>query len=102
MAHTVRLEHDAVAQLAAIEDYVTDQADQRTATNFVARILNACNGLGTFPHRGRSRDDIRPGLRITGYRRRVTIAFTVDDTTAIVTIVGVFYGGQDWESHLIQ
>ena len=28
------------------------------------------------------------------------VAFTVDDVAQHVSIVGVFYGGQDWESHL--
>ena len=43
------------------------------------------------------RDDIRPGLRITNYRRRAVIAFEVDDTTRTVAILGVFYGGRDYE-----
>jgi toxin ParE1/3/4 len=42
------------------------------------------------------RDDIRPGLRIVGFERRVTIAFSVDDGR--VTILRVFYGGRDWEN----
>jgi hypothetical protein len=32
-----------------------------------------------FPERGRRRDDLRPGLRIIGFGRRVTIAFHVAD-----------------------
>jgi toxin ParE1/3/4 len=44
------------------------------------------------------RDDIRPGLRVVGFERRVTIAFAVGE--AGVTIVRVFYGGQDWEEAL--
>jgi plasmid stabilization system protein ParE len=43
--------------------------------------------------RGAARDDIRPGVRLTHHRKRTTIAFTVNDST--VTILGVFYGGQD-------
>ena len=35
------------------------------------------------------------GLRIIGFERRITIAFTVDDSQ--VTILRVFYGGKDWE-----
>ena len=41
------------------------------------------------------RDDLRPGLRITGFRRRVTVAFSVDEDR--VMILRLFYGGQDWE-----
>jgi toxin ParE1/3/4 len=38
---------------------------------------------------------LRPGLRTIGFRRRVTIAFAVE--AEVVTIIGVFYGGQDFE-----
>ncbi|WP_306121016.1 hypothetical protein [Roseitalea sp. MMSF_3504] len=41
------------------------------------------------------RDDLLPGLRIVGFERRITIAFTIDDDT--VTFLRFFYGGQDWE-----
>jgi len=57
-----------------------------------------CEGLQTFPHRGIRRDDIRPGLRVTHYRKRSVIAFVVDDDR--VSILGVYYGGQDYETAL--
>ena len=37
-----------------------------------------------------------PGLRTTGFERRVTIAFVVASDT--VLIEGIFYGGQDFEA----
>ncbi|GJH12725.1 hypothetical protein CBA19CS11_27825 [Caballeronia novacaledonica] len=54
--------------------------------------------LHAFPQRGVARDDLISGLRITHFRKRAIIAYLVDD--AIVSIVGVFYGGQDYESAL--
>lgn len=48
--------------------------------------------------RGQARDDIRPGLRVLGFRRRVLIAFTVSDES--VEVIGVYYGGRDWETLL--
>lgn len=48
--------------------------------------------------RSRCRDDVRPGLRITNYRKRAVIAFDVAGD--LVSIVGVFYGGQDYETIL--
>ena len=45
-----------------------------------------------------SRDDVRPGLRITGYRKRVLIAYAVD--AEALSIIGIFYGGQDYETLL--
>jgi toxin ParE1/3/4 len=46
-----------------------------------------------FPERGRRRDDLRRGLRIVGFGRRVTIAFHVADDR--ITIDRILYGGRD-------
>lgn len=88
----------AVAQLEALYRYIADDSGARRARDFVGAILEYCDGLESFPLRGTRRDDIRPGLRIIGFRRRVTIAFMVDDEA--VTILGVFYGGQDYGTAL--
>jgi toxin ParE1/3/4 len=57
-----------------------------------------CESLCVFPLRGTRRDDVRPGLRITNYRKRAVIAFAVDEN--VVSIIGIFYGGQDYETML--
>lgn len=44
---------------------------------------------------GVARDDLRPGLRIIGFRGRAVIVFNVRDET--VVILGVYYGGRDYE-----
>lgn len=62
--------------------------------------MTYCETLSTFPHRGAQRSDIRPGLRITDYRRRAVIAVEVNDATRVVSVLGVFYGGRDFESAL--
>ena len=46
------------------------------------------------------RDDIRPGLRTSSYKKRAVIATYVDDETQQITILGVFYGGQDYDTIL--
>ncbi|MCC7229233.1 MAG: type II toxin-antitoxin system RelE/ParE family toxin [Fimbriimonadaceae bacterium] len=71
----------------------TDIADR-----FTEAIVQFCESLSTFPRRGNKRDDVRPGLRVTHYRKRVIIAFVVD--ADLVSILGVFHGGQDYESIL--
>jgi toxin ParE1/3/4 len=68
------------------------------AARYTDSIVTFCESLQTLPHRGIQRDDIRPGLRITNYRKRVAIAFDVDADQ--VSILGVFYGGQDYETAL--
>ena len=60
--------------------------------------MSYCEGFATCPHRGTTRDDIRTGLRITNYKKRAVIAFAVD--AQCVSILGVFYGGQDFETIL--
>ena len=44
------------------------------------------------------RDDIRPGLRVINYKKRTVIAYAV--LNDLVSILGVFYGGQDYETVL--
>jgi toxin ParE1/3/4 len=70
------------------------------AEDFVGGIVADCLSLSAFPERGTKRDDIRPNMRVKGYRRRVSIAFSVDAESAMVAIHGVFYGGQDFERSL--
>jgi toxin ParE1/3/4 len=48
--------------------------------------------------RGTPRDDVGKGLRITTYKKRAVIAFSVDDD--LLSILGVYYGGRDYESVL--
>ena len=87
---------EAEAQLAAIYVYIAGQASPAIAERFTGSIVDYCEALTTFPHRGMQRDDLRPGLRILGFRRRVTIALEVEGDR--VTIIGVFYGGRDFEA----
>jgi toxin ParE1/3/4 len=54
--------------------------------------------LDIASERGVLRDDIRPGLRVAGFERRLTVAFSVEAET--VSIYRLFYGGQNWEEVL--
>jgi toxin ParE1/3/4 len=86
----------AERQIDALHEYITTHASESRADSYVGRIAAFCNGLVTFPFRGQQRDDLLPGLRTTGFGRRVTVAFVV--TADSVLIEGVFYGGQDFEA----
>lgn len=98
MTHSVVFGPDAEKQLVALYRHLAVAATPGIAAEYTDAIVAFCEGLQTFPQRGSRRDDIRPGLRIIGFRRRVAIAFAVDGAT--VTILGVFYGGQDHEAAL--
>lgn len=63
-------------------------------------MVGTCEGLALFPLRGVPRDDIRPGLRVTHHKGGTLIAYAVDESTRTVSVLGIFYGGQDYEGAL--
>ncbi|MGB4584501.1 MAG: type II toxin-antitoxin system RelE/ParE family toxin [Rhodoferax sp.] len=89
---------EAMAQVEALYTYVSQAAGPDVASRYTNAIVTYCEGLHTFPLRGMRRDDIRPGLRIANYKKRAVIAFAVEDD--VVSVIGVYYGGQDYESAL--
>ncbi|MEO1089358.1 MAG: type II toxin-antitoxin system RelE/ParE family toxin [Pseudomonadota bacterium] len=92
----VELVPEAQEDLIRLYDWIADAASPDTAIRYIDRIETYCRGLGLASERGQKRDDVRPGLRIVGFERRVTIAFTVSE--ARVTILRLFYGGRNWEA----
>jgi plasmid stabilization system protein ParE len=98
MMHRVVFAPEAESQLVALFFHIAAASSAEIATRYTDAIVEQCEGLKTFPMRGAQRDDVRPGLRIFGFRRRVSIAFEVNDD--VVIILGIFYGGQDLESAL--
>lgn len=98
-AYRVVLTPEALDQVRAIERYIAAASGYPTiAQRYVDALVSFCESLATFPQRGTRRDDIRPGLRLVPYRGTAEVAFVV--TGEQVWIVGVFYGGQDYESAL--
>jgi toxin ParE1/3/4 len=86
-------------QLTELYVYIAEQSGfPDRAHDFTTAIIEHCDGLADAPMLGRARDDLRPGLRTIGFRRRVVIAFAVYEDA--VEIHGVFYGGQDYETDL--
>ncbi len=89
---------EAEDQLSNLYRYIAVATSPGVAERYVNAIIRYCEMLETFPLRGAQRDDIRPGLRITHYKGRTVIVFAVEAQQ--VSIVGVFYGGQDYETAL--
>lgn len=98
MQYTVIFTPEAQEQLAALYRYIAAAASPEIAERYTSAIITYCEGLQTVPHLGTCRDDVRPGLRVTNYKKRAVIAFDVD--AGLVSIIGVFYGGQDYETAL--
>ena len=99
MAYEVIFTPEANRHLAKIYEYIEGESSPETAQRFTNSIVDYCNGFSIFPNRGTQRDDLRHGLRIVGFRRRGVIAIAVK--TNRVFIIGVFYGGQDYEAALL-
>lgn len=89
---------EAEAQLIELFRYIAGAASPGTAAHYTDAIVSYCEGLSMSLLRDTRRDDIRAGLRVTNYKKRTVIAFDVSDET--VSILGIFYGGQDYESLL--
>ncbi|MFZ1988829.1 MAG: type II toxin-antitoxin system RelE/ParE family toxin [Alphaproteobacteria bacterium] len=89
---------EAEAQLTQLYRYIADEASPEIALGFTSAIIDHCESLDQMPHRGVARGDLRPGLRTLSFRGRVLIAYAVGKDT--VTILGIFYGGQDFETLL--
>jgi toxin ParE1/3/4 len=87
---------EAHDDLSRLYDFIDRRAGPQAAMAYTERITSYCEKFANFPQRGTRRDDLRLGLRIIGFERRVTIAFHV--TRERVTIDRVFYGGQNWEA----
>jgi plasmid stabilization system protein ParE len=98
VSYRVVISAEARRQIEAVFDYIREAASPRVARRFTEAIVDQIAKLEDFPLRGSPRDDILPGLRTLGFRKRVTIAFVVE--AAEVSILGVFYGGQDFETLL--
>lgn len=100
MSYRVVFSPEAEEQLAALYGCTADAASPDIAARYTEAIVSYCEGLHTFPLRGTMREDVRPGLRITNYKKRTVIAFEVDTQVEQVSILGLFYGGQDYETYL--
>ncbi|MGJ0502645.1 MAG: type II toxin-antitoxin system RelE/ParE family toxin [Methylocystis sp.] len=79
-------------------DVIAEASSAMRALAYVERLRAFCDRLDYASERGTRRDDIRPGLRIIGFERRVTVAFTVEAERVVV--LRLFYGGANWEDAL--
>jgi plasmid stabilization system protein ParE len=98
MKYSVEFAPEAESQLLALYLHIALTASPDIATDYTDSIIEQCQTLSTFPNRGMKRDDIRPGVRVFGFRKRVSIAFAVVED--VVTILGIYYCGQNFEGLL--
>lgn len=94
-ARRVQFSPETRQDLFQLFDWIATASSVLVAARYAERLEKTCLALNLAAERGHRRDDVRPGLRIMGFERRVTIAFEVSPDT--VTILRLFYGGQNWE-----
>lgn len=94
--YEVLFEAAARQDLRDIFDYINTRAGFDSAERFTTRLVQHCISLSQTPERGTRRDELRPGLRTMGYRKRATIVFKVDRAARKVVILGVYYGGRNY------
>lgn len=87
---------EARIDLLNIYDWIAEAANPAVAVGYIERLENWCMSFDIASERGRAREDIRPGLRVVGFERRLTVAFTVSENEII--ILRLFQGGRDWEN----
>ncbi|MDJ0825051.1 MAG: type II toxin-antitoxin system RelE/ParE family toxin [Rhodobacter sp.] len=87
---------EARDDLFAIYDWITERAGPEVALGYVARLEAFCLNLSIGSERGSLRDDVRTGLRVIGFERRVNVAFVVEETRVVV--LRLFAGGRNWDS----
>jgi len=97
MTYAVIFSTAAEADLFAIYDYIAERAGGAIALRFVESIETYCLAFAHSPERGTRRDELRPGLRTVGFRRRATILFEVDRDARRVVIHGIYYAGRSLE-----
>jgi toxin ParE1/3/4 len=90
----VVLAPEAADDLQGLYDWIAGRASPTVAMGYLDRVERFLAGLSIGAERGHLRSDVRPGLRIIGFERRLTVAFTVDDD--LVTVLRVLRAGQDW------
>ncbi|MDW5315284.1 type II toxin-antitoxin system RelE/ParE family toxin [Rhizobium sp. PL01] len=100
MQYKVLLHPKAEEELNVLYDTLAEKADPVTAWNFVTGIHAFCSKLSDFPERGTERVELAPGLRVIGYKRRVSVAFTVQNENVI--ILGIFYGGRNFTAEILE
>lgn len=82
--------------------FVAEHAGEQAALKASDRADQALASLAERPHAAAPRNEIMPGLRIALFPRSGVIPYLVDDTREEALILGVFYGGQEWDRHILE
>lgn len=97
--YEVFLMPNAIKDLEKIYSYIAEQSGfPERAWAYIQKLKVACQKLEVSPLRGQKRDDLMVGLRIYPLDKRTVAAFLIDETTRVVRVLDIFYGGQDYDA----
>jgi toxin ParE1/3/4 len=93
---------EAQQQLKDLDAWISKAASGEVAQSFVSTILDYIDDILLFPLTGSARGDVRPGIRTSTYKKKTVVAYEVDESSGelVLNILGVFHGGQDWQTQL--
>jgi len=88
----------AEEDLTGLYFYIAEQSGfPDRAIEYLRRLRDYCDALAEFPKRGRERSDLRPGVWVAGFEKRVAIVYVIARQGGI-EVGRVFYGGRDYET----
>jgi toxin ParE1/3/4 len=90
---------DAAGELNDLYDHIADQSGSDMAWTYVSAVRSFLSDLCAFPERGSVRSGAVDGLRIIGFRRRLSIAFVAREKDVLV--LGFFYAGRNIDPGLL-
>lgn len=109
MAYRVIRSEESDRDLEAIFDFLFEAAlgfgeDDATAfqraSSRILEIEDAMIALGDTPHQGTLRADISDDLRSVT-KGRAIFYFDVDDSSRLIRVLAVFFGGQDHQTRML-
>ena len=92
MKYKVRFSPAADRQIDEIYAYIASKSTDTTACKYCEDLTSYCYALAEAPHRGSVRHELRPGIRVIGFRRSASIYFAVGQE--VVRILGIAYHGR--------
>lgn len=95
--YNVVLTPNALIDIQNIYDYISERNTTDMAWEYIQTIKNKSDNLKEYPLRGINRDNIRAGLRLLVIDKKSIIAYEVNEKNKLVTILNIFYGGQDYK-----
>ncbi len=94
--YAVIFSRGAREDMEEIADYIAERSSAAIADGFIDDIVKECESLCTAPHRGISRSNLRPEMRVIGYKRKASILFRIEEESGLVVILAVNYHGRSY------